>query len=86
MVTEMSEIEKLAMQWIYDLRDEYRHLRKCKKELESRPDDWQYYMRVVIKSEKYSRNYKYVSQLCYTIGGTVLNKFKELAENRQKTM
>lgn len=82
----MSEIEKLAMQWIYDLRDEYRHLLKCKKELESHSDDWQRYMRVVIKSEKYMQKYRYVSQLCYTIGGTVLYKFKELAENRQETI
>ncbi len=83
-------INELAYDWIYELYADMYKLQKLNesfvgwaKIVAEKPDlrlfnDWRKFVEYEIEKRAWAEKYRKVSQLCWSIGGEVLDKFKQM--------
>lgn len=78
------DIERFAYDWIYELNTDMRKVHNAYCKL-SKCGDWRKVIEYEIEKRVWAERYRKVSQLCWSIGGEVLDKFKKMFPDREET-
>ena len=78
------DIERFAYDWIYELDTDMRKVHNAYHKL-SKCGDWRKVIEYEIEKRAWHERYRKVSQLCWSIGGEVLDKFKQMFPDRENT-
>lgn len=78
------DIERFAYDWIYELDTDMREVHNAYHKL-SKCGDWRKVIEYEIEKRAWYERYRKVSQLCWSIGGEVLDKFKQMFPDRENT-
>ena len=77
-------IERFAYDWIYELDTDMRGVHNAYRKL-SKCGDWRKVIEYEIEKRAWYERYRKVSQLCWSIGGEVLDKFKQMFPDGENT-
>ena len=81
------DIERFAYDWIYELNTDMRKVYNAYLNAQRKRDwddyDWRKVVEYEIEKRAWHERYRKVSQLCWLIGGEVLDKFKQMFPDRE---
>ena len=78
------DIERFAYDWIYELDTDMRKVHNAYHKI-SKCGDWRKVIEYEIEKRAWHERYRKVSQLCWSIGGEVLDKFKQMFPDGENT-
>lgn len=78
------DIEQFAYDWIYELDTNMRKVHNAYRKF-SKFSDWRKVIEYEIEKRAWAERYRKVSQLCWSIGGEVLDKFKQMFPDGEDT-
>ena len=77
-------INQFAYNWIYELYSDMRGVHNAHRNL-LKHGDWRKVVEYEIEKRVWAERYRKVSQLCWSIGGEVLDKFEEIFPDGEST-